>query len=235
MKKRKILGIIGGVGPLATMLIGEKIVRLTEAKKDQDHIHSIITNNSQIPDRTRFILKQSKEDPVPVIVKDAKRLQKAGAEILILPCNTAHSFYDRIQRKIDLPLIHMIQETIKCAKQTGAKKIGILATTGTIATEIYQKECERVGIDWLIPDDKTQALVMSLIYDHVKAGVPIDPKKWKAIEKQMIAFGCETLILGCTELSIVKDVLHLDHCIDSLTVLAKSAIRKCGYRVKSSI
>ena len=93
---KKTLGIIGGVGPLATMFIGEMIVRRTEAEKDQDHVNMVITNNTNIPDRTAFILGESDDDPVPVIISDANRLHAAGADILAIPCNTAHSFFNQI-------------------------------------------------------------------------------------------------------------------------------------------
>ena len=95
---KKTLGIIGGVGPLATMFIGEMIVRLTRAKKDQDHIHTIIDNDTSIPDRTAYILDRTKENPVPVIQKDAVKLATAGAEVICIPCNTAHTFYDDISK-----------------------------------------------------------------------------------------------------------------------------------------
>src|SRR5690625_3318759 len=173
MKKTKVLGIIGGVGPLATMFIGEKIVRLTDAEKDQDHVNMIITNNTNIPDRTAYILGKSSDNPVPVIISDANKLKGAGAEVLIIPCNTAHSFYDKIQSSIDLPLINMIHETAEYARHSGSQKIGILATTGTITTEIYQKESTGMGMNPIIPNEKVQEIVMSLIYYDGNAGLPV--------------------------------------------------------------
>lgn len=232
MKKTKTLGIIGGVGPLATMFIGEKIVRLTAAEKDQDHVNMIITNNTNIPDRTAFILGKSSDDPVPRIISDAERLKVAGAEILIMPCNTAHSYYDQIQSNIDLPMINMIRETVAYAKDNGAEKVGILATTGTITTGIYQSMCEDMGLMPIIPNEYIQEVVMSIIYDDVKAGQSVNPKKWSKVDQAMRELGCNTIILGCTELSIVKEELNLVNCIDSLTVLAESAIIACGHRLK---
>lgn len=230
--EKKALGIIGGVGPLATMFIGEMIVRHTEAEKDQEHIEVIITNNPNIPDRTAFIVGESDENPVPVIVSDAQRLQKAGADVLIIPCNTAHSFYEDIQRSTELPVINMIQETALRVKERKAKRVGILGTTGTISTGIYQSACEALHIVPVIPNDDIQAVVMSLIYDDIKAGHPANPKKWHMIQQAMEEAGCDELILGCTELSIVRQELKLTNCIDSLLVLAEVAIEKCGYTVK---
>src|SRR5699024_1143620 len=224
--------IIGGVGPLATMFIGEMIVRKTVAEKDQDHIHTIITNNSSIPDRTAFILGESDEDPVPVIVSDAHRLEAAGAEVLIMPCNTAHSFYEEIQRQTTLPLLHMIDETAQFVKQKGAKRVGILGTNGTIATGIYQAACEKQGMEAILPDEATQKLVMSLIYDDIKAGKRADAEKWSRIRQAMEEANCDEVILECTELSIVRQELALTDCVDSLLVLAEVAIETCGYSVK---
>ncbi|AOV09081.1 aspartate/glutamate racemase family protein [Sporosarcina ureilytica] len=230
--KKKMLGIIGGVGPLATMFIGEIIVRRTAAEKDQDHVNMVITNNTNIPDRTAFILGESLENPVPVIVSDAKRLQEAGAEILAMPCNTAHSFLDEIQQGTELQVIDMIRETAMRAKEKGARRVGILGTTGTISTGIYQGACERLGMEAVVPDDDVQAVVMSLIYDDIKAGQPADPEKWAIIRQAMKDAQCDEVILGCTELSIVSQELQLKDCIDSLLVLAETAIQRCGYKVK---
>lgn len=230
--KKKTLGIIGGVGPLATMYIGEMIVRRTVANRDQDHVNMVITNNTNIPDRTAFIVGDSKENPVPVIVSDAHKLQTAGAEIIAIPCNTAHSFYDEIQAETDLPVINMIHETVKYAKNKGARRVGILGTTGTISTGIYQSACEQFGIEAVTPDDEIQEVVMSLIYDDVKAGKRAAPEKWQVIRDAMKKAHCDEMILGCTELSIVREELQLTDCIDSLMVLAETAIQRCGYEVK---
>lgn len=230
--KQKTLGIIGGVGPLATMFIGEMIVRSTKAEKDQEHINMVITNNTKIPDRTAYILGESTVDPVPEIVSDAKKLKVAGADLIIIPCNTAHSFFGQIQENSDLRIINMIEETAKCAALAGAKRVGILATTGTITTGVYQAACEKLGMIPVIPDEAIQAIVMSLIYDDIKAGKPAEYEKWSLIEQAMKVAGCDVLILGCTELSIVRKELQLNDCIDSLLVLAEVAITQCGYDLK---
>lgn len=229
---KKTLGIIGGVGPLATMFIGEMIVRHTVAEKDQEHVNMMITNNTRIPDRTAFIIGESDENPVPVIISDANKLAVAGAEVLIIPCNTAHSFYEEIQCGTELPVIHMIHETAKYAKAKGATRVGILGTTGTISTGIYQAACEQLGMEAVIPTYEVQAAVMSLIYDDIKAGRPADEEKWQMIRQAMEDAACDEIILGCTELSIVRQELNLTDCIDSLLVLAKVAIEQCGHQVK---
>lgn len=231
--EKKILGILGGVGPLATMLIGEMIVRLTKAQKDQDHIHSIITNNTSIPDRTAYILGESEDNAVPVMIGDTKRLSSMGAQLIIIPCNTAHTFYDELAEGSDVPIIHMINETAKRAADEGARKVGILATSGTVKSAVYQQACDRYGLEYVLPDNLIQSKVMEVIYGQVKAGEPVDREMWQEIVSFMENEGCDRVILGCTELSIVKRDMGLNGWyLDSLMVLAEQAIVACGYEVK---
>lgn len=230
--EKKTLGIVGGVGPLATMFIGEMIVRRTKAAKDQDHVNSIITNNTRIPDRTAFIMGDSEENPVPVMIADMEKLTSMGAEILIIPCNTAHTFYQELQQGSPVPVIHMIRETMKRAADEGAAKVGILATTGTVTSEVYQEAAKDFGLEPVLPSKEIQEKVMSIIYDNVKAGKAADRDKWREIEHHMQARGCDRLVLGCTELSIVKKELELpEYHLDSLLVLAELAILSCGYEL----
>jgi len=230
---KKTLGIIGGVGPLATMFLGEAIVRLTNAKTDQEHLHTIIDNDTRIPDRTAFILGKSNQNPVPVIIEDARKLASYGADLVCIPCNTAHTFYDEIQQGSPVPIIHMIRETAKRAKNLEAKKVAILATDGTIYSKVYQKALMEEGVEPVIPDEHTQKLVMSVIYDDVKFGKEVTREKWSEIEDAVFSLDCDRVILGCTELSVVNKNLQLgERYIDSLVVLAETAILRCGYEVK---
>lgn len=230
--EKKTLGIVGGVGPLATMFIGEMIVRRTKAAKDQDHVNSIITNNTSIPDRTAFIMGESKDNPVPVMIADMDKLTSIGAQIIIIPCNTAHTFYEELQQGTSVPVIHMIRETMKRAAEEGAKKVGILATTGTVTSGVYQEAAKEFGLTPILPDDETQKKVMSIIYDNVKAGKNADRALWQDIESYMKAQGCDRIVLGCTELSIVRKEMNLAEIyLDSLIVLAETAIQSCGYEL----
>ncbi len=230
--KKQTLGIIGGVGPLATMFIGEMIVRRTKATKDQEHVHTIIDNDTNIPDRTAFILDKTKENPVPVLIEDAKKLASVGANLIAIPCNTAHTFYDELAQGSPIPVLHMIRETAKRANDLGAKRVGILATTGTLTSRMYQDALEEFGITPVIPDDQMKEKVMAIIYDYVKAGKDVTQEDWLPIEEAMLAMDCDRIVLGCTELSIVNRDLKLsDKYIDSLIVLAECAILACGYEL----
>lgn len=227
---KKVLGIIGGVGPLATMLIGEMIVRRTKAKKDQEHIHTIIDNDTSIPDRTAYILDNSKEDPMPYLARDAKKLAEYGADVICIPCNTAHSFYEELQQISPVPVLHMIRETAKRAKELGANRVGILATDGTLTTGVYQTALDEQGLIPVLPEPDIQKQIMSIIYDYVKAGRDVTEEVWAPIERAMES--CDFVVLGCTELSIVNKELKLGkQYIDSLSVLAEAAIIACGYEV----
>lgn len=230
--EKKTLGIVGGVGPLATMFIGEMIVRRTKAAKDQDHVNSIITNNTRIPDRTAYIMGHSNNNPVPVMIEDMKKLSSIGAEIIIIPCNTAHTFYDELQQGSPVPVIHMIRETMNRAVQQGAGKVGILATTGTVTSKVYQHAATEYGLEPVLPSDEIQGKVMSIIYDNIKAGKNADKETWHEIVNYMERQGCDRIVLGCTELSIVKKEMELpDFYLDSLIVLAETAIISCGYEL----
>ncbi|MEO4055413.1 amino acid racemase [Solibacillus sp. CAU 1738] len=231
---KKTLGIIGGVGPLATMFIGEMIVRRTKASKDQEHVHTIIDNDTTIPDRTAYILDQTNENPVPYLQRDTQKLASVGADIICIPCNTAHTFFHEMQEVSPVPVLHMIRETAKRASELGAKRVGILATDGTLAANVYQAALQEMDIEPVIASVHIQKQVMSVIYDYVKAGKEVTPEQWQPIEDAMLGLDCDRIILGCTELSIVNKELKLgERYIDSLIVLAEVAITACGYELNN--
>ncbi|MGX9136000.1 cysteate racemase [Rummeliibacillus sp. JY-2-4R] len=230
--EKRVLGIIGGVGPLATMLLGEMIVRRTKAFSDQEHMHFIIDNDTRIPDRTAYILDHSKENPLPVMIEDANKLADAGADIICIPCNTAHSFYEVLQEGSKVPVLHMIRETAKRAYQMQARRVGVLATIGTLKSNLYQEALIAEGIEPVVPDEAMQQVLMSVIYDYVKAGKKVTKEQWQPIETAMRNAGCDYIILGCTELSVINRELSLDNFyIDALIALADCAITSCGYEV----
>lgn len=231
----KILGILGGLGPLATVYFMDLIVKMTEAKKDQEHISMIVLNHAAIPDRTDFILDTTKPNPLPMMVEDAKKLQSAGADYVVMPCNTAHFFYEQIQNNIDIPMLNIIEETVKYAKdEMGAKKLGVLATKGTVSAGSYQRMCEKHGIAWAVPSLQDEQSLMNIIYNQVKAGKEINITEFIKIIGNMKADGCDAVALGCTELSVInKDfALCRDDVVDSLEVLAKRSIELCEKKVK---
>lgn len=233
--KRKVLGVIGGVGPLSTAYFMEVVINKTDAEIDQEHIDMIVLNHTEIPDRTDFILGKSALSPVEMMSEDAKKLEKMGADIIVTPCNTAHFFYDALQASVKIPFIDMITETALHLKNQGVKRVGILATNGTIKTKLFQDALALQGIGAIAPSDKNQQYVMDIIYENVKANRPVDLEKFKIIVNELRLLECERVVLGCTELSLLKREYSLnDFYVDSLEILAEKSILACGKKIKHS-
>lgn len=229
----KKLGVIGGLGSKATAYFFNRLVDLTDVQSDQEHIEMLIHNHPQIPDRTAFILGISEENPAPYLLADIEYLLASGCDGIYIPCNTAHHFVDKFDPKIKKHVIHMIDETVEAVKKKGHQRVLLLATSGTISSKIYQKAFVEVGIECEVLPAELQTNLMSLIYDQIKAGqIPsID-----ALEN-FVQYGeqkkVDAIILGCTELSILKEQLSLsDFYIDAMECAIKRCIEKAGKKVK---
>ena len=232
MQKGK-LGVIGGMGPQATLLFYQKLIDHTAAQTDQEHLPMLILNDTQMPDRTAALLSGETEEVTARLPADARLLEGAGCTCIAVPCNTSHFFLDRVQEEIGIPILHMIRETARLLAAQGLKRPGILATDGTIQTGLYQKEFSAAGIEAVVPSTQAQELVMSLIYDDVKAGRDGDPQKFAAIHEDLLSQGCDCGVLACTELSAYKDWHPVDEvCVDAMDVLARRSVELCGYTVK---
>lgn len=223
------LGILGGLGPMATVYFYDMLVRHTKATCDQDHLDVIISSRASTPDRTSYILGQSTENPFDIMARDAQRLVTFGADVLAIPCNTAHYFYDRLNETISVPILNMVEETVLEAKARGCCRVGILATSGTVQTGTYSRMCERHGLEFVCPDESHQQDLMNVIYGDIKQGKRPDMARFFAVADSLKRQGCTRVILGCTELSIIKKDEQLDaFYIDSMSVLAKNAITTFG-------
>jgi aspartate racemase len=238
MSERPLVGVIGGVGPLATAYFLDKVVRLTRAERDQDHLDMVVLDHASIPDRTAFILGISDEDPGPVMAEDARRLEAFGATFLVVPCNTAHNFTDQVESAVSIPVLSIISETVEAARARvpGLTSIGLLATSGTAASGVYGRALAAMGIECFLPDVGDQAIVMSVIYDQVKAGLPGDVVALRAVADRLVERGAQVVVLGCTELSVVAedgDLLADPLFVDSLDVLARRAIERAGGTVRA--
>ena len=224
-EKNKLLGILGGLGPMATAYFYEMLIEHTPAGCDQDHIDVVISGRASTPDRTEYILTGKGEDPFEYMLNDAKKLVDYGADIIAIPCNTAHFFYDKLVESINIPILNIISETVRTVKSLGCKTVGVMATDGTIKTESYKRECDKAGIECVVPDETDQKEIMSFIYDSVKTGKKADMNRFMNITGKFRDKDCERVILGCTELSVIKKDENLDeYYIDSLEVLAKTTI-----------
>lgn len=226
-----MLGVIGGMGPQATQLFFLGVINQTDATRDQQHIPMIILNHTTIPDRTRAILSGKKAELLEILLKDAKMLEQNGCTAIAIPCNTSHYFVDEIQKKIGIPIIHMVRETVNHVVKVkpGIKKLAILATDGTIQTGIYQRECEKRGIRVYIPSPEKQALVMDIIYREIKKGKPGSFSTFMKVDLEIKREGCEAAILACTELSCFAQEHALsDFYIDAMDVLIDKAVQLYG-------
>jgi len=219
---KKTIGIIGGMGPLATVELFRRIVQSTPAKEDQDHLRIIIDNNPEIPDRTAAILGEG-ESPLPLLTKTASILEQAGADILVMPCNTAHFYIDELLRTVRIPIINMIEEVVKLLR-TG--KVGLLATDGTRRSGVYHRACAARGRTVIEPNTADQNLIMRIIYE-IKAGVPPITFQNDLLEilKRVQHAGAEEAIIGCTELSLIPLTDPTPVPIhDALTILAQTTV-----------
>ena len=229
----KTLGVIGGVGPLATAYFMELLVRITEAHRDQEHIDAIIYSRPSIPDRTSYILKKSNDSPVKMMADIGKKLKEQGASFIAIPCITAHSFYAELSEEIDLPIINALEEIALYLKDSNIKRAGVLATDGTLYSKSLQRTLEAHGIKAILPSEMSQSYVMDIIYENIKAGESIDMDKFNHIKEDMDSKAAEVIILGCTELSLLKrNEITGPGFIDPMEVLARKAIELCGGRVK---
>ena len=232
------LGVLGGLGPLATVYFMDLLVKMTDAECDQNHIPTMVLNDSEIPDRTQYILGEDVESPLPKMIEDAELLEKCGCDYVVIPCNTAHYFYDEVQKDIHVPVINILDETIKYAKERGiaVKNVGVLATEGTLKSGSYKKYIEKYGLNEITLNEDDSKSLMKIIYDQVKAGEKVDIVEFMRLVTELIRAGSDVVVLGCTELSIInrdyKLTKTMNYIVDSMEVLAKASIVKCGKKLK---
>lgn len=224
-----MLGIIGGMGPMASAVFYDMISSKTDASCDQENLNLILLSHAGMPDRTRAILSKDEaqiEEVRSKLLADAIFLQNAGCTAIAVTCNTAHYFVNMIEDELDIPFIHLIRETAEAvASRIGAKKVAVLATDGTIETRLYQDELSKRGVIAFTPKAEVQALVMHEIYECIKSGKPADEEIWQKIEEYVKAEGCEAAVLACTELSVVRKELSLgSFYFDPMDIMAESCL-----------
>ena len=229
-EKRKLLGIIGGLGPMSSAYFYELVTEHTAASCDQEHIDIILSSRATTPDRTDFILGRSDKSPLPAMIEDARSLETYGATAIVIPCNTAHYFIDEVRRSVSVPMPSIITETVLHVKKCGFKKAAILATEGTVNSNSYQREFDMHGLSYMTPDKDGQAMLMDLIYGKVKCGIIPTMDELYAVCAPMFRAGCDCAILGCTELSLIGRGTTDERIVDSLTVLAACSIKLMGRR-----
>jgi len=227
MSRTKTIGVVGGMGPMATVEFFRRLVAKTDAASDQEHVHILIDNDPSVPDRTGALLR-GEENPVPALQRMARRLEAAGAELLAMPCNTAHAFIEEIRVAVSIPVLDMIEET---AAAVDGGPVGLLATDGTIETGLYQRALATRRIDTVSPGATDQATVMEIIR-AVKAGEDLDRLTGRIapVIDRLAAAGAKAAVAACTELSLLAGKRLEIRWIDALDVLVRAALRHAGAR-----
>jgi len=223
MSQTKTVGVIGGMGPSATVEFFRRLVAATPARADSDHLHILIDNDPGVPSRMDAILYGG-PSPEPALVKIAKRLETMGADVLAMPCNTAHSFRDAMQAAIGVPLLDMIGETLT---RVYAKRVGLLATSGTVRMRLYHRAFERKGIEIVVPRGASQQTVARAI-EAIKAGraLPEVAVALAGVVAELRMAGAEAVIAGCTEISLIDGTAMSLPWIDALDCLVEATIRE---------
>ncbi len=228
----KVVGVLGGMGPDATVGLFAQIVRHTRAKNDREHLRVIIDNNPKVPDRIAAILHGG-ESCVPELVRSARALKRAGADFIVIPCVTVHYFHAALQKRTPLPVLHIIGETVKHIRRRhrGARRIGLLATTATMRAGLFQDALAGTNLELLMPREATQKrFVLPAIHEVKVNGASHKARRLvQRAADELVARGAQIVIAGCTEIALVlKDGDLRTPVVDPISVLADAAIDYAG-------
>lgn len=218
---------------MATAYFMELVTDMTDAATDQEHLKMIVYSAPDIPDRTAYILGNSTDSPLPGFVEAGLSLKSMGVDLLAIPCITAHYFHNDIESRVGVKTLHAINECADLLRAEGVRRVGLMATDGTLQSGLFQTALQMRGIEPVLPSAAGQRSVMSLIYDDVKQGNAPDMESFFAVKHELCERGAEVVLLGCTELSVIKrDHDTGDGVLDVLEVLVKSAVTACGKNVR---
>lgn len=222
MGQHGTIGILGGMGPAATVEFFRRLVAATRADSDQEHLRIIIDNDPNVPSRTDAILRGG-PSPEPALAAMAKGLEASGADLLAMPCNTAHHYFDAIQRAVEIPVLDMIAET---ASEVSVQSVGLLATTATVHLRLFERRLASRGVELAVPGDDDQKLVMRAI-EQIKAGISVEAvgAGLVPVVEALGRAGAKAVIAGCTEISLVAGSGMPLLWIDALDCLVDAAIR----------
>ena len=218
------IGIIGGLGPLATAKFMEMLDERIDNSKETE---MVVINDPTTPDRTSYILDNTKDNPVYKILEMVKKLELFNVDLLVMPCNTASYFYKEIENNTNILFINIVEETVKYLNSNNIKKVGLLATEGTIKSNIYKYLLDKYNIELITPNIEEQKIISDIIYDGIKSGKDINLDNFYEIINSLKELGSEKIILGCTELSALKELYKInnDILIDAMEILADSTIK----------
>ncbi len=227
--KAYIVGVVGGLGPSATVDFMDKIIRHTPVSRDQDHIRMVVEHNPQIPDRTKHLVSGGPDPTLPLYAA-CKRLEANGASLIAIPCNTAHAFVDRFQQYLSIPIVNMLVETVEAIRQQcpDAGTVGLLATSGMVQSRVYHQLLEQAGYELLVPDEPHQEMLMEVIFGEkgIKAGFTEGDclRDFHRVIRHVEDRGADVLILGCTELPLLELPQKSVTILDPTDILARKCV-----------
>jgi aspartate racemase len=232
--KEKIVGIIGGMGPEATVDLMNRIIKATPALDDSDHIRMLVDNNPKIPSRIKAILEGNGESPIPCLREMARRLESWGVDFLAMPCNTAHYYHQDIQKAVNIPVLNMIGLAVHAVIESNPdlKCVGLLASTAVLHLELYAKRFARRNVRLEAPTDWIQSDIMQAIkkIKTSRYGSEVVAAIQAGVD-DLLKRGAECLLIACTEISIVGGRLGSPVAIfDSAQILAESIVKEACKR-----
>jgi aspartate racemase len=232
-RSTKTVGVIGGMGPVATLDFFDRILKRTKAVRDEDHLRVIIDNNTKIPSRDAAS-KGEGPSPGAAIAATARGLQDAGADFIVMACNTAHAYEAEIRAAISVPFLSMIDETVKAVHELRPERVGLLAADPCLRARLYQDAFAKAGLDLVLPPAESQRTLQELI-NRVKAGDTGETvrRSIATLAKKLEAQGAEVIVAGCTEVPIVLTADDIDgELVNSTDVLVERTILFAGAELK---
>ncbi|GAA3541422.1 aspartate/glutamate racemase family protein [Zobellella aerophila] len=235
----KTVGVIGGMGPEATVDLMRRVIAATPAQDDIDHIHMLVDNNPKVPSRIKALIEGTGASPAPFMAEMARGLERAGADFLVIPCNTAHKYYPEVVAAVDIPVVNILDVTVQQVKrcQPDIRKVGMLASSAVENIRLYHDKFDAEDIETLFPSPEHQENVMALI-KRVKAKTQ-DAEilaRYNEAAAYLKSMGAECIILACTELSVISDKLTIDLPIyDASQLLAEHIVYRVKGEVKHSV
>lgn len=225
----KIVGILGGMGPEATVDLMQRVILATPAADDADHIRMLVDNNPKVPSRIKALIEHTGVSPAPCLIAMAQGLERLGADFLAIPCNTAHHYYPDIAAAVTVPVINMIQLTVETiqARQAETRRIGLLASSALQRIKLYEPWFQALDIEVLYPQETGQEAVMQLIRGVKARNYSTEQlAAYNTAAKNLEQQGAQCLVIACTELSVLDD--KLDSALpvyDAAALLADEIIR----------
>jgi aspartate racemase len=224
MAQRRLIGVLGGMGPLATVDFMQKVIEATPAACDQDHVPMLVRSIPQVPDRVEAIF-EGHDEPFPHLLEGIRALQTSGVELIVMPCNTAHAWYDRLAASVDIPFMHIADAVARCLTGLDPGPIALMATAATVRVGFYQRYLSAAGRDVILPCGETQQKITEAIHgvkigDLIGAQVNADEAADTLIDR-----GARRMLLACTELPLAfRGSPHKNKCLDATMCLAEAVV-----------